>query len=387
MSASGFNQRAGDARIDSPVGFIGDIIARDRSRDGVNSGGQAKQVTTITIPASPDNATAYTVTVDGVACSFTTDGSATTAELGEGLKAAIEAQPAARAAVVPTFSSPTLTLTGAWPGISVTVAASGGTGGGAIGSPSTTTSAASADEVEFGRLLVSTSAENGNPQVQKPTSSVLSAQVLTHTVVSATGAFFAGTVQVNGKTYEWGPVDHNADSDTTAEDIKDAINAAVPANTVLATRSTADVVLTAEAVGAEFDANFIVSGAAGASAAKAYTTGPSISTSLVRAAFGISVRRLDVENETLNGEDPAYKANAVVDCLVRGRQRVQRDTSETIARGDEVYVSVASATAGRFHNTAGADRVWVPSSKLVWDEGESSSTSDGIASLAVHLGS
>ena len=383
MSAPGFYQRAGDARLDSPVGFIGDVVARDRSRDGVNSGGQAKQVTTIAIPGSPSNDTVYTATIDGVACSFTTDGSATTAELGEGLKAAIEAQPAARAAVVPTFAGSTLTLTATWPGIAVVVAASGTS----IGTPTTATSAASPDGIEFGRLLVSTSAENGNPQVSKPTSSVLSAQVQTHTITSDTGGVFSGFVKVNGKVYQWGSEVHDTNADTTAENIKDAINAVLPANTVVATRSTADVVLTAEVVGVEFDSEISATGAAGAGAAKAYTTGPSISTSLVRAAFGISVRRLDVENETLNGEDPAYKANAVVDCLVRGRQRVQRDTSETIARGDEVYVSVASATAGRFYNAAGADRVWVPSSKLVWDEGESSSTSDGIASLAVHLGS
>jgi hypothetical protein len=387
MTAAAFHQRAGDARYISPVGFWGGVLTNDRVVDGVNSGGQANDTWTIAIPASPDNSTEYTVTINGIACSYTTDASATTAELGAGLVAAINAAPGARGAYVPSFASTTLTLTAVYPGIAGTVAASGGSGGGAIGTPSNSVPAASADTIEFGRALISLSADKGAAQVQKPSSSALTAQVQSHTITSAASALFSGTVAINGKVYEWGPVAHNTDSDTTAGDIRTAINAAVPAETVLAGGATNVVTLTAEVEGAEFDADIVVSGSASAASAKVYTTGPSAATSLARSLYGASVRRLDVENLTLTGGDPEYAANAVVECLRRGTMRVQRDTSETISPGDEVYVSIASATAGRFYKSAGTDRVWLPPSVAVWAQGEDSSTSDGIAVVQINAGS
>lgn len=381
-----FFERAGDVSADRPPRFIGDVLRAALLRDGINTGDQAAQVTTVAIPASPDNSTAYAVVINGVSCGYTTDGSATQAELGAGLVAAIEAQGAARGVASPAYAGSTLTLTGVWPGVAFTVTASGGSGGGAIGTPSTSTSAASADGIEFGRLLIRSGTDGkGNVKVKK--AGGLTAQVMTFTIASATGGVFSGEVEVNGKVYQWGSEVHDTDAATTAENIKDAINAAVPANTVLATRSTADVVLTAEVAGCEFEASISATGAAGASATKAYTTGPSIATSLARAAFGISQRRLDVENETVAGADPAFDANAVVPCLRRGAICVQRDTSETVAAGDEVYVSVASGSYGRFYNSAGANRVWISPELLVWDEGEDSSTSFGIATISANFGS
>jgi len=389
MTAAAFHQRASDARYISPVGFWGDILANDRVADGVNSGGQAAQVSTIAIPASPTNSATYTVTVNGTACAYTADASATQAEVGDGLEAAINATPVVRGLVSAAYAGGTLTLTSVWPGTdyTFTVTATGGTGGGAIGTPSTATAAADSDTIDFGRALISLSSDKGAAQVQKPSASALTAQVQTHTIASATGGVFSGWVRVNGKVYQWGSEVHDTNADTTAENIKDAINAVLPANTVVATRSTADVVLTADEEGVEFDAEISATGAAGASATKAYTTGPSAATSLARSLFGASVRRLDVENLTETGGDPEYAANAVVECLRRGTIRVQRDTSETISPGDEVYISIASATAGRFYNTAGADRVWVPPSVAVWAQGEDSSTSDGIAVIQINAGS
>lgn len=387
MTAAGFHQRAGDVRYSSPVAFIGSLLANEVVRDGVNSGGQTNDTWTIAIPASPDNSTLYSVTINGSVCSYTTDGSATQAELGAGLVAAINATPAARGAYVPSYAGGTLTLTAVYPGIAGTVAASGGSGGGAIGTPSNSVPAASADTIEFGRALVSLSVSNGAHQVQKPSSSALTAQVQSHTITSATSALFSGTVSINGKVYEWGPVAHNTNSDTTAADIRTAINAAVPAETVLAGGATNVVTLTAEVEGAEFEADIVVSGSASAASAKAYTTGPSAATSLARSLFGTSVRRLDVENLTETGGDPEYAANAVVECLRRGTIYVQRDTSETISPGDEVYISIASATAGRFYKTAGTDRVWIPPSLAVWAQGEDSATSDGLAVVQINAGS
>ena len=382
MSAN-FFESASDVSADRPPRFIGDVIRAALLRDGINTGDQAVQVTTIASPASPDNSTEYAVLVNGAEVgAYTTDASATQDELGAGLAAAINGPCTASYDA----SSNVLTLTFVWPGVAYTVTTTGGSGASALGTPTTSTSAASADGIEFGRLLVRSGTDGkGNVKVKK--AGGLTAQVMTFTIASASGAFFHGDVEVNGKVYNWGPVDHNTDTNTTAEDIKDAINAAVPANTVLATRSTADVVLTAEVAGCEFGANIHASGAATASAAKAYTTGPSISTSLARAAFGISQRRLDVENETVDGADPAFDANAVVPCLRRGAICVERDTSETIAAGDEVYVSVASGSYGRFYNSAAANRVWMSPDLLVWDEGEDSSTSFGIATLSANFGS
>ena len=383
MSAPNFFQSTVRAR--TALGFYGDGTGSTRTLANVS--GQAADVWTVAVPASPDNSTAYSVTVNGTTASYTTDGSATQAELGAGLVAAIDAS-VMNGLLTPSYAGGTLTLTGNFPGIDFTPTVSGGSGASALGTPSNSTAAASASTVAFG-LLMCSDGQVTDERILKgfvPTTSLMTAQVQSHTFAGNTGAYYSGTVSINGKAYNWGGVVWTSDLDTTCGLIATAINAVMPTETVLAASVGSGggvVTLTAEVEGAEFDSTAVASGHADAEATKAYTTGPSRATSLARAFAGVSRRRLDVENLTLDGDDPAYAANAGVEAFYSGFVLVETH-SETPTPGDDVYVSVASATKGEFYTSAGTDRVWMPRDLLTWDTNEDSGTSDSIGRIRIH---
>lgn len=393
MSAENFFQTVRGARAERPIGLIGQWYKTHdyRSITGINKTPQAAQVDTVSIPASPDDSTEYSATVDGVAATFTTDASATQTELGEGLAAAINATAGIRGKLTASYSGGTLTLTGNWPGVSFTTVAAGGTGGGAIGAASTSTSADAADPVDFGLALCRTGQVAGEavPTVAPATASLFTKQLTTLTFAGGSGAYYSGALLINGTRYLW-QADWNSSLDQTCTDIASAINAAAPANVgaVAASvgSSSGEVTLTADVAGAEFDVEANASGAATAAASVAYTTGPSIATSLKRALIGVSVRRMDVENQTVDGDDPAYPGNGGVEVARRGRGVVQRDTSETWTWGDALWVSVASATKGRFYNAAAANRVWIGDDLAVVDRPEHSTTTDGIGVIRLDMG-
>jgi hypothetical protein len=395
VSANGFFERASDVRTNRPIGFIGQVLGYFRSRSGNNQRPQAAQITTIAIPASPDSSTAYSVVIDGVTCTYTTDASATQAELGAGLEAAIEVQAGARGRMSPSYSGGTLTLTGSWPGISYTVTTSGGTGGGAIGSATTATAAASATAVQFGRALCTDGqvTDEGTPKVFMPTTALFSAQVKTFTYASvASGDSIQTRVVMNGDeilvstpyntSHAQSLIDHAAALET-------ALNATFGAGYgAVAARSSDTITITADVAGAEFSAVSDVVGSGGGTVSAANTTGPSISTSVARALIGVSKRRADVENVTVDGDDPAYAANRGVEYVVHGEMLVARDTTETWDRNSQTWVSVStSATlSGRLYDTGSSTRVWIPQELIRLVAQEPSTHTDGIGQIAVNIG-
>jgi hypothetical protein len=234
----------------------------------------------------------------------------------------------------------------------------------------------------------------GVRKVFLPKTSNFTPQVISLTFATASGGYFWGTVTMNGKTVPW-QAHHNTDLDTTCTGIAAAINTAVDTlgptgQTVIAASVGSGggvVTLTAEVEGAEFEANANASGSSSATAAKAYTTGPSISTSLRRAMVGISVRRMDVENQSANSDDPAYPGGRNLEVCTRGAGWVQRSTSETWSPGDELWVSLASDTAGRLYNAAGTDRVWLGTGReIVVERSERSTDSNGIGRIRLDMG-
>ena len=385
MSNFSFHSRLSDPRASLPGGYIGDrseFSPLDRDVTLINGAGQAAQVTTIAIPASPDNSTAYSVVVDGITASYTSDGSATQAEVGAGLVAAINATPGVRGQMSASYAGGTLTLTGTFAGISHTVTASGGVSGGAIGSPSTSTSAASAATVPFGVAVVSTGVISGSERLTgtAPSTSTLTAQVQTFAITYASGGSYSLQVSINGQTYTTAPVAATTDDSATATAIAAAVNAVMPTETVIASTSTGSLIPTAEVEGAEFDAVAMVSGSASARATKAYTTGPSVSTSLARCFAGVTARVRSVEDGTFGGDDPSYRNGDAMTVHANGLIRVA-DRGLTINSGDPVYVSVASATRGYLYNAAGTDRVYLPPAVARW---HSQISTDSIATVAIN---
>lgn len=395
MSATGFFERASDVRANRPIGFIGQVIGYSRSRTGNNQRPQAAQVTTISIPASPDNSTPYSVTVDGVAASYTTDASATQAELGAGLVAAIQVQAGIRGRMAPTYSAGTLTLTGTWPGVAHTVSASGGSGGGAIGSATTATSAASASVVYFGRALCTDGyvTNEGTPKVFMPTTALFSAQVKTFTYASvASGDTIVTRVAMNGAEIRVATAYNTSHAQTLidhAAALETELNAVFGAGYgAVAARSSDTITITADVAGAEFTATSDVQGSGGGTVSFANTTGPSIATSVARALIGVSKRRADVENVTADGDDPAYPANGGVEIVTIGEMVVARDTSETWDRNSDTWVSVSTTASlsGRLYDTGSSTRVFIPRDQIRIVAQEPSTHTDGIGQIAVNIG-
>ena len=387
MSDASFHTRLGDARAALPIGLIGALLLgsyHPRSDTVVNATGQAAQVTTIAVPASVDNSTVYSVIIDGVTSSYTSDASATQAELGAGIAAALAAEPGARGQMTGAYSGGTLTLTGTYAGVAHTVTVSGGTGSNVFGTPSTTTSASMGTSVPFGVAVQSQGYVSGTgvKSGSSPITTAFTAQVISFTFAGNTASYYSGTVSINGRVYAWSGVVWDTNLDTTCTAIAAAINAVMPTETVIAASVGSGggvVTLTAEVEGAEFDATAAAVGHADAEQTKAYTTGPSISTSLVRALVGVSARKASIENATLGGDDPTYIGNSAMEVWTKA-EVVVSDRSLTIAYGDPVYVSVASATRGYLYNAAGTDRVYIPPEKMRWGRQVSA---DGIASILI----
>lgn len=394
MSAS-FFQRADEVGQSRPVGFFGSSIGTGKFGSGNNQRPQAYMVVTSAIPASPDSSTVYSVVIGGVTCSYTTDASATQAELGAGLVAAIQVQPGARAVMAPSYAGGTLTLTAAWPGETIVVSTSGGSGGGAIGAATTATAAASASVIYLGRVICTDGnvTNEGARKVFMPTTALFSAQVTTFTYASvAANDIISTTVEMNGQSTTVVTPYNTSHAQTLTDhtaDLEVRLNALFGAGVgCVAANSTNDITITADVAGAEFYASSTIGGTGGGTVTKADTTGPSIATSVRRSLTGISSWRADVPNVTVGGDDPAYPANGAVQYKRVGEVLVQRDTTETWDRNSDTWVSV-SATAslsGRLYDTSSSTRVWLPRDLIRITGQEPSTQSNGVGIVDTNIG-
>ena len=381
-----FHQRAGDVRTQRLIGFVGQALIDHTTREitVTNKNPQAAQVTTMDVTGSFSAGTArtFTITVGGTVTTVSYTSVAGDTDLtgvATSIVAQVNATEAVRGFLSASNSGVTITFTGTYPGISFTIAESDSN----LGTPSTTTSAATADTVKFGRAIISTSFDGASRLGGVPVATDFTAQVITITITTASGGTFTPVIEINGVKYQGDAVAHNTNDATTATDIATEINAIMPANTVVATTSSADVILTAEVAGAEFDALLIGAGAA-VDAAKVLTTGPSTATSLARAMAGVSIRDEHIENITRGGDDPAYPANYGVRTLAAGRIVVSN--AQDPSYGDAVYVSTDTATKGQFYNAGGANLVYLPRSVAEWDRNEPSTQAQDTAVLRINTG-
>lgn len=377
-----FFQTVRGARDRQALANIGDII-RDvttLTSTGMNKTPQSEQVTTVAVPSSPTASATYTVTINGVVTSYTASGSETQDQLGAGLLTSINGNGAVRGLVVASYASGTLTITGNWPAIAFTVAVSGGTGGGQLGSPSTTTAAASGVPIAFGRVLVTDGyvSDSSRLNVFVPSTANLKAQVSTLTVIFAANELYLFTITVRGQSYSF-HVAGSTDTATTATAIATAINNRMPAHTVLAAAAAGVVTLTAEIAGQPFEVSYGTNTGTAARMVLDHTE-KGILSDIRRCLAGISIRRMDVQNQTVDGNDPVYKANEPVEYLRRGPVFVQRDVAEAISPGDDIYIETATSgdVGGRLYKTASASRIWLPADFLSWERGERTNEADGL---------
>jgi hypothetical protein len=158
------------------------------------------------------------------------------------------------------------------------------------------------------------------------------------------------------------------------------LNAQLPANSVLAAVGTSDVItLTAEVAGFEFDAFDGGSDAALASTVT-YTTGPSNSTSVIRALAGVSMFSYNVETSSITDLSATYPGGDVMDVMTDGEIWVEN--SESITQYADVYLDIGATNYGKFYAAASAaTRIRLPRSIAHWDR----SGDSGFAVLNIHL--
>ena len=390
MSAANFHMRASAVQSQHAQGFIGQVIGSFESVLLTNKNPQAKQVSTITVGGAT-NDTVYTVTIGGSTSTYTSDASATVAEIHAGLIAAINANAVARGQMVPSGASPSLVLTAVYPGQAITVTVTDGSTGD-LGSVAATTAAASASSVAFGKAMVNNGYTADRPDMIGHVASTadFSAQVVTFTYTGVTtGDEVSLEVMFNGQRYEETTTYATSQTATlaalvTAMDV--ILDAAFGAGLSIALASNATTItLTADIAGSDIEGVSSVSGTG--TVVKAYTTPPTVSSSYAKVFAGVSKRRMDIEDATLAGDDPAYPANIGVETVIEGLCYVSN--SQGVSFGQDVYVDLgaASGTKGDFFNSAAAGRVRLPASMARWERDEYSTSSNDVAVLRVESGS
>lgn len=373
--------------VRQPLHAGGRLLAdhTDAIYSGVNAGAQAREVRTITVNAATNN-NAYVVVVDGISVTYTSDATATQAEIANGLAAAIEAEPLlfGRFASVVSDGVNLVTLTGRWPGTAFTL-----TTADADLAVALVTAAASAANIAFGRCVISQSrsAMANIGSLGLPISTAFSAQVktLVTTYVLDSTVEIVITDKHSGKVIADVTRTMAADLPTTLGLFLADLNGQLPANSVVVTGGVTNLVLTSEVPGFEFDAMILPAQAGGASipvVSATDTTGPSVSTSILRAIRqgGVALFDSGVEQASY-GADAFYGPNAVVAFMKRGHVAVVN--SQTPAYGDPVYVETSGASAGLFYNTSSATRLLLPPDMAHWVK-VAPESADALAALYIN---
>lgn len=375
------SSRAQDVRARRPQGKIGQLAEAsylNETRTVINSDPQAAQVSTIVVDTAT-NSHEYTLEINGVEISYTADGSATKAEIAAGIVAAIDDEPLVRGQVSAADDGvDTVTLTGTYPGVAFVLSAVD-----ALLTDATVTTAAEADSVPFGRLVVSGGYSDGEATALGilAASGAMEAQVDTLTVVYAAGELYGVSIEIEGEGYG---VEVLADTDgpTTVTAIVAAINAMMPANTVVATDGAGDtVVLTAEVAGKAFKVKRWLKSGTTARLSLAHTLATK-ETDINKMALGVSLYTIDEENTTVEGDDVVYPANAGVQIISDGPVWVEN--SQSVSAGDDVYVELGvTADNGKLFNTTSATRVKLTGA--TWERAAYSSSGDDLAVVRLSL--
>ena len=383
FDALGSAEYAGLLRM--PRGSNGQLVsanAQNSVKTLVNSNPEAKQVTTITVAGSP-TASPFSVIVNGKTITYTADSSPTQTEVTAGLLAALQFDPfAGQAAVYSITSAGVITAIGRNPGYAFTITTSN-----ADLTVATTTSAASADPINFGVAIIKLPGQyaDGSELCAVASTANLTAQVDTLTVAYTGSKTYQVNITVDGTTYPVLVVSAT-DLATLTTLLVDQINAAMPSYTVLASSTGAgNVTLTAEVAGKAFITSIGAQTTPGNLTIEHTTSGPA--TDFFRCFAGVSLIADNVEGAYTTSSDSgatAYKPNSGVKCVYRAADGVYVDNAQVPTDSDKVYVELApGSTAGKFFTTSGNTRLLFTNPNLARWKGDPDMADDGIGILVV----
>ncbi len=354
------------------------VFVGNQNRDSlnyVNDDPQRVQVSTNVITGATD-ATEYSLIVTEPApttVSFVSGAGATTTTIATGLAAAWNANAIARGVMTATSAVATITLTGKFPGQVVTIAEGESAGDMTLTSPSVT--ALVANDVPFGRALVSTardSTDRNRTAVIASTAGLGVAQVDTVTISYTAANQYHVTVTVEGVSYTV-VVLADTDTSTTVAAIVAQLALVLPA-TVVAADADPAITLTSQLAGVTFTTE--VASAVAADMALVLTTA---GTSFVDNFAGISVKPENMAPLNIDTTATDIPGLTMVEGETIGDMWVEN--TQGVALGDAVYVELlVGDDEGKFFNDQSATRALLPSSIARWERSDGGS--DG---LSAHL--
>ena len=326
----------------------------------INSAPQAKQVKTVTISSAVDD-TDYTNEINGVDVTYNSGASSSTSTIAIGLADTINATASVRSTVSAVRSGATVVVTALQPGTSFTLTESSGNM-----TTADTTAAATANTVPFGVGIVKTGVSTVDGLTLLGTaaaSSLFSAQVDSYAVTYDASVEIWCEVIVDGESYS-APFTMATDAATSVEGLKTAINAVLPSNSVIATRSSDTLVLTSEVVGKPFTSR-VFFGVGRDTGAAVKTSNASSATDATLAFVGVSEFERNIDLASFDDTDIYYAKNSVMRVKTKGEIRVSLSSSVTY--GAPVFMDLASgASAGTFAASPSATTVMLPLSKAKW---------------------
>ena len=341
----------------STVGQRNNASYLDKINGLVNMDPEAKQVYTVTVDTGTNGAT-YTVIVNGVTVTYLSATTNTTT-IATGIAAALNASSLTAGLFSSVGASAVVTLTAVNYGTDVVVTS------GALTTTVETVAPADADPVYFGRgvLNLQSFSSNGMPLGSNAYAAKLRAQVRTLTIVYAAGEVYLWSIAVAGVSYS-GQIAADTDSTTTAAALVAAVNAQMPASTVLASNALGVVTLTAEVPGLAFS---ISAGTKSGTAARAVqadvTVGPL--SDINRCFAGVAISNYNQPGQTVGLPANYYVANSAMGVLANGQAVVYSE--QTVTSSDRVYIETAAgANQGLFYNTSTSTRLqltgatWIP---------------------------
>jgi hypothetical protein len=378
-----FRPLAQVARFQIPRVSVGQISTQTMSdlvRTLINSRPQGKQTSNIAVASSPTQSS-WTVTINGVAVTYTGDGSPTQAEVVAGVKAAIQANPQTGGMVDVTSNSSTVICTGRVPGLSFTIS---GTTDLTVTTP---TAAATASAIDFGRACVAVNTwENGSQAAAVASTADLTAQVITLGLAGTAGEIYLINITVDERTYNFS-VPFDTDIPTTQAAIVAAINLRVPAFTVLAAGTSPNITLTSELAGKPFTVGVGTKTGTAANLTLTETTVSAV-TDFNKAFCGIAQLGNPIEGSLSSTSDQnagatSWPPNRGFPAIFMAPGGVGVENSQTPTMSSRVYVELAPGSdAGKFYTTSGDTRLLLPANRFAWI-GDPDLATDGIGLLKI----
>lgn len=356
------------------IGNLYDIAECEVLSYGCNSPATA-QVSRLAVGGTYVDGQVYTATIDGIQFSYTAvTGDSADADVATGLAEAINAEPLLYGRVTAAASSANCDITARSAGLSFTLTADSATGTGTL-TASTVTANDTADVVPFGVAMVRD--PNSDDYCMVLSSSVLTVPIYTLTPTATNSVSYTVQIAIGGNLYQ---ATYLADGSATVAEIctglTTAINAAMPASTVLAEDGATLVTLTGEVDGVNFDVESI---GAGAIAIAQTQGGPTDAEGTIDNLFaGVSVRTAAVSSTAFPPSSPigetdssGYPAPTVINVCKRGPIVVAPEdaSSHTTLVGKDVYVRLATSGtnhAGQFRASAASGFIKIPAAQARW---------------------